>query len=56
MPGGVSKLTVVHDLEGAPRMASLLGGELEVEGFGGGWSEILSSLKTLLETGQPLRG
>jgi uncharacterized protein YndB with AHSA1/START domain len=56
MPGGVSKLTVVHDLEGAPRMAELLGGELESEGFGGGWSEILSSLKTLLETGRPLRG
>jgi hypothetical protein len=27
---------------------------MESEGAGGGWSETLSSLKTLLETGKPL--
>ena len=45
--GGVSKLTVVHDqLEHAPKTA---------ENVAGGWMYILSSMKTLLETGKPLR-
>ncbi len=52
--GGVTKLTVTHDLTGASKFAALLAGESEVEGAGGGWSEVLSGLKTLLETGQPL--
>ena len=44
--GGVTKLTVVHDqLEGAPKTA---------ESVSGGWSFVLSGLKTLLETGKPL--
>ena len=54
--GGVTKLTVVHDLEGAPRTAALLSGALEDTGAGGGWSWVLSDLKTLLETGAPLQG
>jgi uncharacterized protein YndB with AHSA1/START domain len=53
---GVSRLTAIHDLEGAPRLAAVIAGDLESEGQGGGWSEILSDLKSLLETGQPLRG
>jgi len=53
---GVSKLTVVHDLEGAPQVAALVRGDMEAEGAGGGWMAVLSSLKTLLETGQPLEG
>jgi uncharacterized protein YndB with AHSA1/START domain len=53
---GVSKLTVTHDLEGAPRLALFLGGGMESVGAGGGWSEVLSDLKTLLETGESLRG
>ena len=52
--GGVSKLTVVHDVEGAPQIASLISGGMEDQGAGGGWPQILSSLKTLLETGKPL--
>ncbi len=44
--GGVSKLTVVHDLAGAPKTA---------EEVAGGWSLVLSGLKTLLETGEPLQ-
>jgi hypothetical protein len=51
---GVTKLTVVHDLEGAPRLAVLVGGEREAEGAGGGGSGVLSDLKTLLETGSRL--
>ena len=43
---GVTKLTVVHDeLEAAPKTA---------ENVAGGWSYVLSGLKTLLETGKPL--
>jgi uncharacterized protein YndB with AHSA1/START domain len=49
---GVSKLTLTHDLEGAPRLALFLGGGMESEGAGGGWAEVLSDLKTLLETGR----
>jgi uncharacterized protein YndB with AHSA1/START domain/DNA-binding transcriptional ArsR family regulator len=44
--GAVVKLTVVHD--GFAPGSSLL------DSVGGGWSELLSSLKTLLETGEPL--
>ena len=44
--GGVTKLTVVHDqLEASPKTA------LSVAG---GWMFVLSGLKTLLETGEPL--
>ena len=49
--GGVSKLTVIHELEGAPKLAVLLSGGLEQFGAGGGWSWVLSDLKSLLETG-----
>ena len=44
--GGVTRLTVTHDqLEAAPKTAASVAG---------GWSYILSGLKTLLETGKPL--
>ncbi len=52
--GGVTKLTVTHDVSGAPLWAGVLRGESESGGAGGGWSEILSGLKTLLETGRQL--
>ena len=45
---------MIHDLAGAPRLASLLAGEQESGGAGGGWNWVLSSLKTLLETGEPM--
>jgi uncharacterized protein YndB with AHSA1/START domain len=54
--GGVTKLTVIHDLTGAPRLQVLMAGDLESQGAGGGWAWVLSSLKTLLETGRPLDG
>jgi len=45
-PDGVCRLTVVHDqLEGSPKTAASVSG---------GWMFIISGLKTLLETGQPL--
>ncbi len=43
---GYSKLTVVHDqLDAAPKTAASVAG---------GWMYVLSGLKTLLETGEPL--
>jgi uncharacterized protein YndB with AHSA1/START domain len=52
--GGVTKLTLIHDLEGAPKVAMLSSGAMEDTGAGGGWSWVLSDLKTLLETGRSL--
>jgi uncharacterized protein YndB with AHSA1/START domain len=52
--GGVTRLTVTHDVTGAPMIAAVLRGEGESGGAGGGWNEILSGLKTLLETGEQL--
>ena len=45
-PGGVTKLTVIHDqLDASPETAASVSG---------GWMFVISGLKTLLETGQPL--
>ncbi len=44
--GGITKLTVVHDELGAAPKTAL--------SVAGGWPYILSGLKTLLETGEPL--
>jgi uncharacterized protein YndB with AHSA1/START domain len=44
--GDATKLTVIHDLASAPRTAKGVASE--------GWSTVLSSMKTLLETGAPL--
>jgi uncharacterized protein YndB with AHSA1/START domain len=48
---GACRVTVSHDLEGAPKLAELVDGAGEAEGAGGGWPWILSDLKSLLETG-----
>jgi uncharacterized protein YndB with AHSA1/START domain len=53
---GVCKLTLVHELEGAPRLGALMRGDFEAEGAGGGWAWVLSDLKSLLETGARLSG
>ena len=50
---GVSILTVTHDLERAPTLATLVAGTFS-ESAGGGWPWILSGLKTLLETGESM--
>ena len=54
--GGVAKLTVIHELEGAPALAAVVAGESDVEGAGGGWAWVLSDLKSLLETGSSFQG
>jgi hypothetical protein len=46
----VTKLTVIHDLTNAPKLASLVAGELESNGL----AEAGMNLKTLLETGAQL--
>ena len=51
---GVTRLTLTHELEGAPTLALLMSGGMEDQGAGGGWNWVLSGLKTLLETGQSL--
>ena len=51
---GVTRLTLTHELEGAPQLAVLMSGGMEDQGAGGGWNWVLSGLKTLLETGQSL--
>ncbi len=48
-------LTLTHELEGAPKLAALVGGsEVDPMAGGGGWPWVLSDLKTVLETGQNL--
>lgn len=51
---GVCELIVTHQLAGAPRLEAMVDGKHE--NAGGGWWETLSDLKSLLETGAPLRG
>ncbi len=53
---GLARLTVTHELAGAPRLALVVSGAFDGTGAGGGWSWVLSDLKTLLETGTSLRG
>jgi uncharacterized protein YndB with AHSA1/START domain len=47
------RLTVVHELEGAPIMAGMVANKFSEEGTGG-WAWILSDLKSLLETGSSM--
>jgi uncharacterized protein YndB with AHSA1/START domain len=48
-PEGICRVTIIHDVTGAPSVAAMVAGD-NVEA-GGGWPFILSDLKTLLETG-----
>jgi len=53
---GVTKLTVIHELENAPKLADMLAGGREHEGAGGGWAWVLSDLKSVLESGRHMAG
>jgi uncharacterized protein YndB with AHSA1/START domain len=53
--GGITRLTVTHELEGAPIHAEQVSTQAKLREGGGGWSWILSDLKTLLETGKSLQ-
>jgi len=50
---GFCRLTVTHELTGAPRMAANVSGKYDGKG-GGGWLWIMSDLKSLLESGKTL--
>lgn len=53
---GFSRLTVTHELEGAPLMAMMVGSRFSEQMGTGGWAWILSDLKTVLETGTAMAG
>lgn len=50
---GFTRLTVVHELEGQPIMATMVSAKFNESGAGG-WTWILSDLKSVLETGHAL--
>jgi uncharacterized protein YndB with AHSA1/START domain len=50
---GFTRLTVTHELEGAPQMAAAVSSKFSTRG-GGGWNWILSDLKSLIETGKTM--
>jgi uncharacterized protein YndB with AHSA1/START domain len=52
--GGVTRLTVTHELEKAPMTAEQVASVAPIFEGGGGWTMILSDLKSLLETGSPM--
>jgi uncharacterized protein YndB with AHSA1/START domain len=53
--GSFCRLTVTHELSGAPLMAGATASPFNGRG-GGGWNWVLSDLKSVLETGKPLNG
>jgi uncharacterized protein YndB with AHSA1/START domain len=52
-PSGFTRLTLVHEFEGAPVHAAIASSTWTEEA-GGGWNWILSDLKSFLETGNTL--
>lgn len=54
--GGVTRLTVTHELEHAPNVAAAVSSVSRIYEGGGGWAMLLSDLKSLLETGSPMFG
>lgn len=52
--GGVTRLTITHELENAPMTAEQVASVARIFEGGGGWTMILSDLKSLLETGSPM--
>jgi uncharacterized protein YndB with AHSA1/START domain len=49
---GLTRLTVTHEVDGAPHTAEMVTGLRPLHEGGGGWPFVLSDLKTLLETGK----
>jgi hypothetical protein len=52
--GGVTRLTLIHELEAAPATALMVSSDEDPSSGGGGWAWVLSDLKSLLETGKRL--
>ncbi|WP_305789096.1 SRPBCC domain-containing protein [Symbioplanes lichenis] len=53
---GVCRLTLTHELTGAPATSTMVAGSPLDEAGGGGWAWVLSDLKSLLETGTAMNG
>ncbi|GAA1196748.1 SRPBCC domain-containing protein [Prauserella alba] len=53
-PSGLTRLTLTHDVTEAPETGKDVAGGGAPEEGAGGWPWVLSSLKTLLETGRSL--
>ena len=51
---GVSRLSVIHDVANRPGHAAMIAGDQQGPGAGGGWTWILSDLKTMLENGKAM--
>ena len=51
---GVSRLSVIHDVADRPGHAAMIAGDQQGPGAGGGWTWILSDLKTMLENGKAM--
>ncbi|WIM97626.1 SRPBCC domain-containing protein [Actinoplanes oblitus] len=52
---GVCRVTITHELTGAPATAAMVQGNQDATADGGGgWAWVLSDLKSLLETGKVL--
>lgn len=51
-PGQQSRLTLIHDVTGAPETARQVGGGGDPGQGGGGWAWVLSTMKTAIETGR----
>lgn len=54
--GGISSLTLTHELENAPKTGEQVASVAHIFQGGGGWTMVLSDLKSLLETGSPMFG
>lgn len=53
-PSGLTRVQLTHDLSAAPEYAAEVAGGGEPAEGGGGWPWVLSDLKSLLETGEPM--
>lgn len=51
---GLTRVTLTHECPQSPKTAADVAGTNGAEDGGGGWPWVLSSLKTLLETGEPM--
>jgi uncharacterized protein YndB with AHSA1/START domain len=51
---GVSRLSVIHDVAERPGHGAMIAGDKQGPGDGGGWTWILSDLKTMLENGRAM--
>jgi uncharacterized protein YndB with AHSA1/START domain len=51
---GLTRLTLIHDVENAPNVAAATTSDAKLHEGGGGWAWILSDLKTFVESGKAI--